>query len=229
MSTVTNNLKLFKYKTDSDGDQTFNIDRSLSDNFETIDKMLNMYAYDSTFTYSAGMHVIDNGVVYKSLTDNNIGKALTNTTYWSKELYKGDNSAVLQTLQIIYPVGAIYIGMTETCPISALFGTWTKITSGLTLQQADNINTVGTEIPAGLPNIKGTFPAIEGASKCYNLNNFGDAIYRYKSNNSSTVDNSNGDADDTAALDASRASSIYGSSDTVQPPALAVNIWRRTA
>ena len=132
-------------------------------------------------------------------------------------------------IKSMYPVGSIYIGVTANCPLSALFGTWAKISEGLTLQQADTNHPVGTEIPAGLPNIKGTFPTIEGASKCYNLDNFGNAIYRYKSNNSSNVDNSNGDADDTAALDASRDSSIYGSSDTVQPPALAVNIWQRTA
>lgn len=214
MSTVTNNLKLFKYQADLDGAQTFNIDRSLSDNFETIDKMLNMYAYDSTFTYSAGMHVIDNGVIYKSLTDNNTGKALTNTTYWSKELYKGDNSAVLQTLQTIYPVGAIYIGMTETCPISALFGTWTKITSGLTLQQADSSHPVGTEIPAGLPD-----------HTHYLARKYGDAApdtheRGYFSSESSTA---------TRLPMASAYNSIYGASNTVQPPALAVNIWQRTA
>ena len=227
MSTVTENLKLFTYQADLDGDQTFNIDRSLSDNFEQIDKMLNMYAYDSTFTYSAGMHVIDNGVVYKSLTDNNTGKALTNTTYWSKELYKGDNSAVLQTLQTIYPVGAIYIGMTETCPISALFGTWTKITSGLTLQQADNVNTVGTEIPAGLPNITGEFWLAGG--KEYNLATASGAFAKAKK--TGVWGQSGGEAGSGVKINinASRSSSIYDSSDTVQPPALAVNIWQRTA
>ena len=30
-------------------------------------------------------------------------------------------------------------------------------------------------------------------------------------------------------IDASRSSSIYGNSTTVQPPAYVVNIWRRTA
>ena len=30
-------------------------------------------------------------------------------------------------------------------------------------------------------------------------------------------------------FDASRSSAIYGKSTTVQPPALAVNIWKRTA
>ena len=132
-------------------------------------------------------------------------------------------------IKAIYPVGAIYIGMTQTCPLASLFGTWTKISYGLTLQQADSNHAVGTEIQAGLPNIKGTFPTIEGADKCYNLDNYGDAVYIYRSNNSSKVDNNNGDKDDTAGLDASRVSSIYGNSDTVQPPALAVNIWQRTA
>lgn len=135
-----------------------------------------------------------------------------------------------ELLQQVYPVGAIYIGITSTCPLSALFGTWELITGGLTLQQANVTYPVGTEIPAGLPNIKGTFPTIEGAKNCYNLDNFGDVVYLYKRNNSSKVDNTNGGhRDDTAALDASRGSSVFGQSNTVQPPALAVNIWKRTA
>ena len=221
MSLETDNLKLFIYQAELDGDQTFNVDRSLSDNFKKIDKMLNMYAYDNTFTYSAGMHVINNGIVYKSLTDNNTGKALTNTTYWSKELYKGDNTAVLQTLQTIYPVGAIYIGMTETCPISALFGTWTKITSGLTLQQADNINTVGTEIPAGIPNVYGQVTKraqSETVTDAFYIDSNGGSRYKYEDGTGKKI-----------MLDASRVSSVYRDVDTVQPPALAVNIWQRTA
>jgi hypothetical protein len=125
-------------------------------------------------------------------------------------------------IKAIYPVGAIYIGMTETCPISALFGTWTKITSGLTLQQADNVNTVGTEIPAGLPNIEG------GISNAYSAGTASGALNK-RTNGSGWGGGNEGTVGRGLLLNASWDNSIYGASDTVQPPALAVNIWQRTA
>lgn len=127
-----------------------------------------------------------------------------------------------ELLQQVYPVGAIYIGMTSTCPLSALFGTWQLITGGLTLQQANVTYPVGTEIPAGLPNITGT--AIFKA----NIVSTSGAFYQSRSN--LTKEYSTGEKyGDELAIDASRSSSIYGNSTTVQPPALAVNIWRRVA
>lgn len=129
-----------------------------------------------------------------------------------------------ELLQQIYPVGAIYIGMTSSCPLSALFGTWQLISGGLTLQQANVTYPVGTEIPAGLPNITASATSRQGylnsatpafkVSNSYNDWNSADAkVKLYKK----------------LEFDASTVNSIYGQSDTVQPPALAVNIWRRTA
>lgn len=132
-----------------------------------------------------------------------------------------------ELLQQIYPVGAIYIGMTSSCPISALFGTWELITGGLTLQQANVTYPVGTEIPAGLPNIKGSFtgfdvqPSFKGTDAFYvsKKGNFNDSGGDYHRNYGKTM-----------SFDASRVSTIYSDDiDTVQPPALAVNIWRRVA
>lgn len=130
-----------------------------------------------------------------------------------------------ELLQQVYPVGAIYIGMTSSCPISALFGTWELITGGLTLQQANVTYPVGTEIPAGLPNITGFIDEMCTYSNAAPTG----AFYQSKSGKwgKSGVDQTLRQKD--VHLDASRSNSIYGSSDTVQPPALAVNIWRRTA
>lgn len=142
-------------------------------------------------------------------------------------------NTTLPILNQIYPVGALYIGTMATCPLQTLgIGTWQLIEAGCTLQQADSNHPVGegnNVIQPGLPNITGTFPAIEANNSLYNLDNYGDAVFLYKQNNASKVDNSNGDRDDTAGLNASRVSSIYGNSNTVQPKALAVNIWRRIA
>lgn len=127
-----------------------------------------------------------------------------------------------ELLQQIYPVGAIYIGMTSSCPISALFGTWELITGGLTLQQANITYPVGTEIPAGLPNITGNFKSPDDRSHAPS------GVFTQENVSNFNCGNQNGNGK-KIMLDASRASSIYGSSDTVQPPALAVNIWRRVA
>lgn len=34
------------------------------------------------------------------------------------------SSNVLSNLQSVYPVGSLYIGTTDNCPIANLFGTW---------------------------------------------------------------------------------------------------------
>lgn len=131
------------------------------------------------------------------------------------------SSNVLSSLQSVYPVGSIYIGVTETCPIANLFGTWEKIEDGLVLQNSDSEHEIGTTIAAGLPNITGSF-GCDGN----NLDATGCFIQR-----TGTAHNVGGGTNDPGLMsfNASRSSSIYGKSSTVQPPAYVVNIWKRTA
>lgn len=132
------------------------------------------------------------------------------------------SSNVLSSLQSVYPVGSIYIGVTETCPIANLFGMWEKIEEGLCLQSVKGDQVAGTTVEAGLPNIKGTF---EGASQKSNFTT--GAFYVIGRN---TKVSNDGEKDNTYGFDASRSSSIYKDDcDTVQPPAYLVNIWKRTA
>lgn len=79
--------------------------------------------------------------------------------------------------------------------------------------------TAGTKKDAGLPNITATADVTQGASRSYNATG---AFYQ--------TDNGNGGNWDTAAscklnLNASRSSSIYGKSSTVQPPALTMRYY----
>lgn len=163
----------------------------------------------------------------KSLVDNNQYNFVTTPSYidgvnWSYIPLTN----TIETIKAIYPVGSIYIGMTSTCPLASLFGTWQLITGGLTLQQADSTHTVGTEIPAGLPNSTGYVTAAVNTTS-------GDNSPLYQSNKSGDLfDRSAGGGWGHAGrlnIDMSRSNSIYGNSTTVQPPALAVNIWQRTA
>lgn len=129
------------------------------------------------------------------------------------------------TLEAIYPIGAIYIGTTEECPISKLFGTWEKISDGRVLQSSDENHEAGTTIAAGLPNITGGI-YFNGTIARYPEDG---SLYGDGSNLSCWSDRNVSDRSGNPKLDASRSSSIYGQSETVQPPAYVVNIWERVS
>lgn len=149
-----------------------------------------------------------------------------------------DNDAVnvaqietrLETLlSAMYPVGSIYIGTQNTCPMGALISgsTWTLVSSGKALWTGDGTNGNTTK-DAGLPNITGSFTRggdvylASSAQGAFSLGTAGQ--YRGAEVSGSTTGVSK-----TVNLDASRSSSIYGNSSTVQPPAYVVNVWKRTA
>lgn len=134
-----------------------------------------------------------------------------------------DTDVSLTILEALYPVGSIYITTTNTCPLSSLISgsTWELVSSGRVLQGADSNHAVGTTAEAGLPNITG-----ETRFTQYDDTNSG-AFYKIY-----TGGNAYGGAtypDVIVQFDASRSNSIYGNSNTVQPPAYFVNIYRRTA
>lgn len=116
----------------------------------------------------------------------------------------------------------------KECPIKVLLpnSNWELIDSDATIQCSGN-KTVGTSIEAGLPNITGNF--FVGNVQYQSGNEYGGTI-----NGAFTRTNANGvvGANWTAKgstynFDASRSSSIYGKSTTVQPKAFVVNIWKR--
>lgn len=126
---------------------------------------------------------------------------------------------VINVLKAIYPVGAIFIGTTSTCPMSAFFGTWELVSQDRVLQGSSSSHAANTTVAAGLPNITAGWSAF--------MNNATGAVQG---------DNTGGGAAtgqytklSSFTFNASRSSSIYGSSSTVQPPAYVVNVWRRTA
>lgn len=136
------------------------------------------------------------------------------------------SSSVLSNLQSVYPIGSLYIGVNDNCPIANLFGTWEKVAEGLCLQGATGSQVPGETVEAGLPNITGesativvetSFSGTKGAITSTNKGN----------NTVKTADHTKDKG--VISIDASKSSSIYGNSDTVQPPAYLVNVWKRTA
>jgi len=136
---------------------------------------------------------------------------------------------VKTVLSTIYPVGSVYIGTQNTCPMASLItgSTWTLVSSGKALWTGTGSNG-NTTINAGLPNITGTFN-----HQC--LMNWGSGTESgalYTGTGGSSTQNgggSDGGNTQTIAFDASKSNNIYGKSNTVQPPAYVVNVWRRTA
>lgn len=139
----------------------------------------------------------------------------------------GGTNTVGATLEALYPVGSIYLGTMQTCPLAALIpgSTWTLVASDKVLQ-GSGTNAAGDSVAAGLPNITGQF----GKGCLFNWG--GDvetgALYTGSSGSRQDAGGTDSSSARTIAFDASRSNNIYGASDTVQPPAYVVNIWQRT-
>ena len=130
-------------------------------------------------------------------------------------------------LEIMYPVGGIYIGTQNTCPMPILMPgtTWDLVSSGKALWTGDTTNG-NTTIEAGLPNITGDWND--------NLGHWAGHTANGAVQGTGVSDGAEAGVSGTArpsgyTFDASRSSAIYGNSTTVQPPAYVVNVWRRTA
>lgn len=167
----------------------------------------------------------DNNTLY-NITDDNTAVAYQAYT----------KSEVDSLIEALYPVGSIYIGTQSTCPLATLISgsTWVKVSEGRVLQGSDSGHSAGTTIEAGLPNITGGI-ILHGTEQA---NIIGSAVGCFQglggdSNNYRSLLNLNSNSGalsyGTAWLDASRSSSIYGNSNTVQPSAYVVNVWQRIA
>lgn len=134
------------------------------------------------------------------------------------------NSTINTLLSTLYPVGSLYIGTQSICPLETLIpnSTWELVAQDRALWGGTGSN-ANTTIEAGLPNITGTFYVdVYGGS--------GPTGAFERDSNYNVPNHQNWAAEGwRMTFDASRSSSIYGSSTTVQPSAYVVNIWRRTA
>jgi len=141
-----------------------------------------------------------------------------------------DTDVSLTILEALYPVGSVYITTANTCPLSALISgsTWELVSSGRVLQGADSGHSAGTTIEAGLPNITGSTDLSSDVA-FRNEENKNGCFYLDTTKHHSYVPYGYGEQSSFLGFDASRSSSIYGNSTTVQPPAYVVNIYRRTA
>ena len=127
----------------------------------------------------------------------------------------------------IYPVGSIYITTNKTCPLQEMgIGTWSLVSQGRVLQGAASGETAGGTKEAGLPNITGEVGLNINSNEAGG-NTISGAFT--KSSSGSEGPTGDGASSTTIYFNASRSSSIYGNSTTVQPPAFLVNIFKRVS
>ncbi len=105
-----------------------------------------------------------------------------------------------------------WISVDSTSPASLFGGSWEEIASERVLMGASSTHAAGTTVEAGLPNIKFSFTAATVESNFQGGSSYG-----------------NGASSSDFNLDASKSNAIYGRSNTVQPAAYYVHIWRRVA
>lgn len=146
-----------------------------------------------------------------------------------------DSSISADILDLLYPVGAIYIGVMATCPLAALgIGTWTLVASDLSLQ-GSGTNAAGTTLSAGLPNLVGGSDNVllsgggTSATGVFAGNGYYTQWGGFTTNPNWNIASGGGERYRDLNFDASRSNAIYGASNTVQPPAYVVNVWQRTA
>lgn len=124
-----------------------------------------------------------------------------------------------------HPIGSYYLTEGTENPQDFIGGGWEKLTGRYVLQCSDANHKAGTTVEAGLPNITGTF------SRQVNNNYIGDdgAFYNRELGGQSSGQYSGTGFPSGVGFDASRSNPIYGRSDTVQPPARIVNVWKRVS
>lgn len=155
-------------------------------------------------------------------------EVLYSAKHWAK---KAQRAAETLNLNAIFPVGSLYFGLMDTCPLAILLqgSVWEKIegkyllASG-TLSGTSENYTAGNSVGAGLPNITGNINGITTHGLTC------DGAFTAGTSTATNVSGSGATwVEQTAELDASDSSSIYNASTTVRPPAFIVNVWKRTA
>lgn len=180
--------------------------------------------------------------------DNNSGGALktwTGTkaqydaiaTKDSNTLYNitDDSNVSIPLLELLFPVGSIYIGTMSTCPLQTLgIGTWQIVARDRVLQGAGVRGNVGTTVNESVPNVKGEIGIasfIKNASDS-DINNFSHTGVFTNSfgqfiNADATAQSTSWFVRGRLFFSASDSNSTYQDGAPVQQNAYLVNIWER--
>lgn len=131
-----------------------------------------------------------------------------------------------ETILECRPIGSYFITETEDDPNILFGGGWEKLTGRYVLQCSDDSHKAGTTVEAGLPDIEG---AVGGV---FVWGDGGTGAFLDSAKESSadfTVYDPMSHQWRSLKFKASKSNVIYGKSDTVQPPARIVNVWKRVS
>lgn len=212
MSTVTPNLGLFKYNITTDANVAFNINTALNNNWDKIDaavygssRNIGEIVTSTIPIVNASLHLLDGALIqgggiysdFVSYMANLYGDGTDIPNYFCSQV---DWETAVSTYGVCGKF--VYNSTNNTVRLPKITG----IIEGTT-----DLTALGDLVEAGLPNITGTFsPWAEGNSLATG------AFYVVSNNQKGT--NQGGDSDNTLfGFDASRSSSVYGNSNTIQP------------
>ena len=126
-----------------------------------------------------------------------------------------------------------WISEDPTSPAALFGGTWQEIAQNRVLMGASYAHAAGTTVEAGLPNITGSLIETAADSSPFRGSKAGlskSGALRFTEVNTSWGGyGGNNGSTYNIEFNASRSNPIYGASDTVQPAAYYVHIWRRVA
>ena len=174
------------------------------------------------------MGILSNNDIYTAQTNptadvnpKTVGAMWINTETCTQFICKDntkDKNVWSSSWDNIYPVGSVFLTMSNIDPNKHFGGKWRKEAGNRTLWLSSS--NAGSYISPGLPNITGA-----AGVAIYGLGMWGAFWPEGCEGNIK----GGGGCDPYARMDASRCSPIYGRSDTVQPPAIRVYCWIREA
>ena len=148
---------------------------------------------------------------------------------------KDEIDALLANLNICpFEVGDVLHTTSSVSPAARFGGTWEQIASERVLMGASSSHAAGTTAEAGLPNITGSTGRFASAYDSHSSNaadrKQGALNYSGEAYNMGYYSSSGGAGYGYYInFNASKSNDIYGKSNTVQPAAYYVHIWRRIA
>lgn len=145
----------------------------------------------------------------------------------------GGDSTIINLIDTFYPIGTVYMSADKIKTKADFpfmqYGTWKELPANLCLQTG-TASEAGSQRSAGLPNITGSvelgFITSSSMPVILTTGVFGGAD---SGRMGGFFAGGNSKQNTKMTFNASKSNKIYGSSDTVQPPAYMIRAWVRTA
>ena len=191
-------------------------------NIDSNSSILELSTQNNNYKSSIKLFAKNNGETYATAPTPSVNASNNEivTVEWLKNLVR----------ETLYPIDSIYITVSNRNPADILgIGTWSIISENRVLQGVPQNIEAGNLIEPGIPDITG----FHGA---WGFNNVGGAFYEVHDLSENI---SHGDWTSTGLrfkaslgetkMDGTIQNNVYGKSNTVQPAAYTVHIWRRIA